>query len=160
MRDDDYFDEWDDDMNDEEFRREFLRMMLNQQRRYDSYLSGMFGNQYNTFGSGMDNLDLLKLMMGIDPSNISSEGGVDENGEWESNTWESPDGSTRFRSFKRYGFNGPNKGRREEENVNTVKLLESKLKKAVALEEYEEAQKIKDLIDSLKKEENDKKDQK
>ena len=61
MRDEDYFNEWNDDMGDEEFRREFLRMMLNQQRRYDSYLSGMLGNHYNTFGSGMDNLDLLKL---------------------------------------------------------------------------------------------------
>ena len=90
-------------------------------------------------------------MLGDLNNNFDVERGEDEYGPWERTSWMSPDGTSMYTSFNLYG----DKQNKKEnlKNVNTIELLEEKLKKSILVEDYESAAKIRDLIKSLENKE-------
>ena len=119
------------DMGDEEFRREFMRIMNKRQKEMDDFLRSFYGsgNTFNPFGSqGRNPLNnpndfFRNLERGAkdDLGDFERNGGkredlyslfqrmfgnninesTDENGEWENKSWDSPDGSMSFYSASR-----------------------------------------------------------
>lgn len=158
------------DMSDEEFRRMFTKILNDRQKEIERFLRAFYGDGSRDGFSGqsrsdrffgdldhnrmrMDHEDFFTIFPGffdtsMDDMNI--EKGDDELGPWENKSWTSPDGSTSYNSFKRY-FNGSDyNNRNKQSDIDTVKLLEMKLNKAITEEKYEDAAKIRDLINSLK----------
>lgn len=137
-------------MGDDEFRREFMKFLSN----YKSGLDNFFKNDFNWMDhyKKRNNLneDILKNIL----DNLNLQSGKDDDGEWEKRYWQSPDGLSHFSSFTRTSnynpFNGQVNFNNENTNLDTIKLLESKLNKAIMDEKYEDAAKIRDLITSLK----------
>lgn len=164
-------------MSDEEFRRMFTKILNERQREMERFLKSFYGNSFfnprtgfsgqsrddNFFGdfnfindynrTRSDQDDFFNIFPGLfntPMDDMDIEKGNDEFGPWENKSWTSPDGSTSYSSFKRY-FNNPEYENRGKQNdIDTIKLLELKLNKAVQDEKYEEAAKIRDLITSLK----------
>lgn len=149
------------DMGDEEFKKEFMRFL----NMYQSGLESFMKKTYNPRGLGFMsnpffniqpiNDDMLKeIFKSLDGMN--AESGEDENGEWEKKKWTSPDGKSSFSSYTRNSFYNPFENKvnfnGETEETDTIKLLEKKLNKVIAEEDYESAAKIRDLIKSLKEE--------
>jgi hypothetical protein len=149
-------------MNDEEFREEFLRFLNTYQSTLESFMKKNYSSPKNyfvgpsSFGMEPFNLDSLKKLINEINENMNVEKGDDENGSWVKKNWSSPDGSTFFNSFSRSSYFNPfGEGlnldeKYETEEVDTIKLLERKLNKAISRERYEDAAKIRDLIKSLK----------
>ena len=149
------------DMNDEEFREEFMRFL----NMYQKGLENFMKKTYNVGGFGfipknlsnnqsIDDDRLRDIFKNLD--NMGTESGEDENGSWEKRSWSSPDGKSSFSSYSRSSFYNPFDGnvkfKDESEETNTIKLLENKLNKVIMEEDYESAIKIRDLIKSLKEE--------
>ena len=83
---------------------------------------------------------------------------VDEEDEWEKSNFSSPDGKSNFSSFSRSGIYNPFDGtvsfKNQQKEMNTLQLLDMKMRNAIIDEKYEDAAKIRDLIKSLKEDEN------
>lgn len=138
--------------NDDDFKKEFMRflkMYESEMNKFNNY----FENTTNNNGFE-DPLNELMRMLNAD-TGINTKNGSDEFGDWEKKSWSSPDGKTHYNSFTRNFNNGPSNYEFNpffnEKEVDTIELLEKKLKQAVINEDYENAAKIRDLIDSLKK---------
>jgi len=128
-------------MDDEQFRKEFLRFISLYQRDMERFMRTYYGNR-----NPYENLrpeDLFNKL-GINLNDMDFDKGINDDGSaWESKSWNSPDGLTNFRSFtQKFGMENPRE-------VNTIDLLKEKLNIAVMNEEYEKAAKIKKLMDSL-----------
>jgi excinuclease UvrABC helicase subunit UvrB len=153
------------DMSDEEFRKEFLKLLSMYQSGFDRYMKSNFNNRgfmSNPFFSiePIDDNFINDILKNIN-KNMDIERGEDEMGEWEKRSWQSPDGSSSFNSYSRNSFYNPFEAGRSNfkekpEEVDTLKLLEVKLNKAIMDEKYEDAAKIRDLINSLKEDNNGK----
>jgi len=148
-------------MSDDDFRKEFLNFL-------NSYQSGLEGFMKKNYGYGREfnlppldkgsfDFEKLSKIFNEITNSINVERGEDENGGWEKRSWTSPDGSSSFSSFSRNSFYSPFDGNvtfrndlNDYEEVDTIKLLEKKLNKAISREKYEDAAKIRDLIKSLK----------
>lgn len=146
-------------MNDDEFRKEFLRILNMYQKGMDNYFKSIFGDNKPTdrymgwedfFSKGFDDMDV--------------ERGFDEDGSgWETRNWTSPDGNISYTSFSRMFGNEnelPNfrERKRNTRKVDVMEMLEEQLEEAVRQEKYEKCAEIRDLISSLKsdKEKEDK----
>lgn len=150
-------------MDDEEFRKEFMRFLNMYQSGLESFMKKSYNNNNNFmnnpfFGiSPMSDEELKNILKDIN-SSINFERGEDEDGEWEKRSWQSPDGSSSFNSFSRSSYYNPFNGKvnfkQESQEMDTLTLLEGKLKKAIIDENYEDAAKIRDLIKSLEKDNN------
>jgi excinuclease UvrABC helicase subunit UvrB len=145
-------------MSDEEFRKEFMKFL----NLYQSGLESFMKKTYKPRGLGfmsnpffniqpMDDDMLREIFKNLD--NVNSEFGDDVDGEWEKKSWMSPYGSSSFSSYTKSFYDQPESKYSPKKNQNeldTIKLLETKLNKAVFDEKYEDAAKIRDLIKSLK----------
>lgn len=145
-------------MSDDEFRREFMRLLNMYQSGMDNFMKEMYGSfefpvreNRNPY-TPMSEEEFLRKYFGDIPSG-STNGTYDDGSNWEKRSWTSPDGSRSYRSFRR-SFTSPMEGKTSQNedisNVDTLKLLETKLNKAIIDEKYEDAAKIRDLINSLK----------
>jgi len=146
-------------MDDEEFRREFMRFLTMYQSGLENFMKKTYNNKgfnQNQFFSidPFDTDSLRDLLKAINKEDMDIERGEDETGEWEKSSWKSPDGSSSFNSYSRSSFYNPFEGKvnfkQNPEDIDTVKLLENKLNKAIMDENYESAAKIRDLINNLK----------
>jgi len=98
----------------------------------------------------------------IPEDDIEIEKGRDEQGEWETKKWVSPDGSISWSSFSRSStpedFISEYKNRKAKkysgEDFKTLKIqkLQKALNSAVNVEDYEKAAELKKEIDKLKEE--------
>lgn len=167
---DDFFGRWEEFnrmMNDRRFRRDF-----NQWQRDIEELMRIInerGND-NPLKFQFINLTPRENDFNIPDNEMDIEKGKDENGEWETKNWTSPDGSMSFSSFTRSSDSGnfnniedniPDEwvsklkgsyGRKPNyEELKKVKL--DKLKKTldylVEQEKYEKAAEVKKMIDDL-----------
>jgi hypothetical protein len=144
-------------MSEDEFRKEFLKFLNMYQSGMDNFMKKHYGTPKNTdpFYFGIEPLDYetLRKMLGDVSENININKGEDDKGEWETKSWTSPDGSSSFSSFSRNSYFNPFDGKvrfkKEEQEIDTVKLLSKKLNQAIMDEKYEDAAKIRDLIKSL-----------
>jgi hypothetical protein len=154
-------------MNDEEFRKEMektqkdfqeLMKMLLTRRNFDSPLDFRIIPLNNSY-------KISDYKIPEDELNI--ENGRDEEGEWETKNWTSPDGSISFSSFSRSSsfedytdkFNRFRGKRRDKTTIKSEKYDKLKLEKlqkaldyAVENEKYEKAAEIKKMIDEIKSE--------
>lgn len=92
-------------------------------------------------------MDELNEMMGdnsqwFDMSNLSESKGTDELGDFESETFESPDGSMRY-TIRTYRFGGSPKPKKES---NSLESLKNQLDVAVKKEDYQLAIYLRDRI--------------
>lgn len=92
-------------------------------------------------------MDELNEMMGdnsqwFDMSNLSESKGTDELGDFESETFESPDGSMRY-TIRTYRFGGSPKPKKES---NSLESLKNQLDIAVKKEDYQLAIYLRDKI--------------
>jgi len=137
-------------MNDEQFRREFLRFMSFYQKDMEKFIKAYYGNR-NPFTSFNDTEEFFNRL-GIDINEVNFDGIKDDSSEWETKSWASPNGLTNFRAFRQRL--GTDKNLKE---TDTLDLLKEKLNLAIIDENYENAAKIKKLMDSIKKDEVKKK---
>ena len=147
-------------MDDEEFRKEFMKFLTTYQAGLENFMKKNYidksfnSNPFFNINHIFDDSSLKDLfkMMNIDDMNI--EKGGDENGNWEKRSWFSPDGSSSFNSYSRSSYYNPFEGKvnfkENDDEIDTFKLLEKKLNKAIMDEKYESAAKIRDLINNLK----------
>jgi hypothetical protein len=106
----------------------------------------------------------LKNDFGISENDMDIKNGIDENGEWETKNWTSPDGSISFSSFSRSSgienFGNNSKPKNTKPDGTNKKLKIAKLQKAldyvVEQENYEKASEIKKMIDELNSDTNEK----
>lgn len=137
------------DWNDEHFRRQFLRFLNQHEQRMNEFMKQMYGQKPEENDDFKRLNDYFNKMLGDLNNNFDVERGEDEYGPWERSSWMSPDGSSMYTSYN-YGKNPYKKENLNNLNkVNTVELLEEKLKKSILIEDYESAAKIRDLIKSL-----------
>jgi hypothetical protein len=143
-------------MSDDEFRREFLRILNMYKGGMDSYMKKFYGgdNNFSNNIGGVNEEDIFKKFFGQMPDDMNIERGIDDDGsDWESKEWSSPDGLSGFRSYRRHNFTNPMLNRHmEEDELDTVEVLNKRLRKAVDEEKYEEASKIHKLIKQLNEE--------
>lgn len=139
------------DWNDELFRKQFLRFLNKHEQRMNDFMKQMYGQKPEESDDFKRLNDYLNKMLGDLNNNFDVERGEDEYGPWERTSWMSPDGTSMYTSFNLYG----DKQNKKEnlKNVNTIELLEEKLKKSILVEDYESAAKIRDLIKSLENKE-------
>jgi hypothetical protein len=158
--------------NDEDFKREMERAQKDFQELMRMLLSRKdFGTPLDfriiPLTSKEDFTDNFK----IPEDELDIESGKDENGEWETKNWTSPDGSISYSSFSRSSSAGDETdlsdeiarrwektfGKKKEsspEELKNVKLAKLKiaLDRAVEQERYEKAAEIKKMMDELKSE--------
>lgn len=136
-------------MNDEQFRREFLRFISFYQKDMEKFIKAYYGNR-NPFTPFNETEEFFnRLNMDINEVNFDD---IKDDSEWETKSWTSPNGMTNFRAFRQRI--GVDKNLKE---INTLELLKQKLNLAIIDEKYENAAKIKKLMDSIKKDEIKKK---
>ncbi len=131
----------------EDFNEEFTRFLNLYKKGLENLLNGLY--DYDTKNiQPLDN-NLFNQIMKDLSENKKTISGSDDSGVWEKSEWVSPDGLTYFNSFTKsyYGDKHVNKKTNEQD---TITLLENELNKAVIDERYEDAAKIRDLIQSFK----------
>lgn len=145
-------------MDDEDFKREFVKFLNMYQSGLENFMKKNYGTNRNLdfFSMGMEPFDndIFKKIINNISEDMDTQKGSDDKGEWEKRNWSSPDGSTKYSSFSRNSYFNPFDGnvefKKEDDEVDTIKLLNKKLNKAIMRERYEDAAKIRDLINSLK----------
>jgi hypothetical protein len=159
-------------MADEEFKKRFMNIIGGYQRDYEGIMrllsTGMFGNNpfsgSSTRHNPMDpsHFNRNSFLDGLDFTGLNEDG-------WSGEHWESEDGRTHISSFTRSVTPEDYHQRRRERNdeelptEHVIGILETKLKKALSLdtsEGYKKAAELKNTIDSLKKGEDSKNDDK
>lgn len=143
-------------MDDEQFRKEFMRFLTMYQSSIQNLMNRNKGSNYFMNPFGMDENAIKKIFDNIQ-DDLNIERGEDEDGEWDKKNFTSPDGKNYF-TFSRSSFYNPFDGntpfKREQKEMSTLELLDLKMKNAIIGEKYEDAAKIRDLIKSLKEDEN------
>ena len=157
-------------MNDEEFRKEMERTQKEIQHMMRMFfLRKDFGSPLDFKIIPLNSKDLNNF--NIPENEMDIEKGEDENGDWETKSWISPDGLTSYSSFSRDSsfddmIDLPDEiaerwqeklRRKKETNPEELKneklaKLKISLDKAVEQERYEKAAEIKKLMDELKSE--------
>lgn len=158
------------DMDDEEFRRLFTRIMNQRQKQMERFLRMFYGNMGinpldlpqspSSRGNDLsgrtpsepsdDTYDMFRRMFGnIDMGNPE----IDENG-WETRSWTSPDGSMSFSSSSRVFSMDPDEAERVfgdnfGKKEDSIEVLTQKMNKAIAEERYEDAAGFRDDIKAL-----------
>jgi excinuclease UvrABC helicase subunit UvrB len=131
-------------MDDEDFKREFIKFLNMYQSSLDSFMKKNYNN--NSF---MNN-----PFFGITPISEEDLRNI-------SNSFNFKEGDDFFKKFIHNNpFGEPSDTKKNETEIDTLTLLDEKLKLAIINEKYEDASKIRDLIINLKedqKKENDKK---
>tara|TARA_R110002020_G_scaffold113236_2_gene260268 strand:- start:12331 stop:12798 length:468 start_codon:yes stop_codon:yes gene_type:complete len=144
-------------MDDEQFRKEFMRFLTMYQSSIQNLMNRNKSNDYFINPFGMDE-DMIKKIFNNIQDDLNIEKGEDEDGEWEKRNFSSPDGKSNFSSFSRSGFYNPFDGsvsfKNQQKEMDTLQLLDMKMRNAIMDEKYEDAAKIRDLIKSLKEDEN------
>lgn len=144
-------------MNDDDFRKEFLRFLTMYQSGLEDFMKNTYQPNKPLNENLMDDERLEDLFKKIQDNIIPRNNPFDEDG-WDKKSWSSPDGLHNFTSFSRSGmynpFNGNIKFNQEPKELDTLKLLNQKLNKSIMEENYEDAAKIRDLIKTFEKEEN------
>lgn len=148
-------------MSDEEFRREFIKFLTQYQFGLEDFMKKTYESKNfmsDPFTFSIENLNdnyLKNIFRSLNNEGMDIENGEDESGSWEKRSWTSPDGNSSFSSYSRNSYYNPFNGKvdfnKNDNEIDTIKLLESKLNKAIMDEKYEDAAKIRDLINSLKK---------
>jgi excinuclease UvrABC helicase subunit UvrB len=132
-------------MDDEEFRKHFMKFI----NMYQSSLEGFMKNNYdktNFMNNPFFNIkplsdeELQKILNSLNDS--FSMGGEEP--------WKNQQNSNFFKKFN-YNPYGNDRFEKEDEEVDTLKLLDKKLKESIINEKYEDAAKIRDLINNIKK---------
>jgi hypothetical protein len=161
------------DMDDEEFRRLFTRIMNQRQRQMEHFLrifyglgngpmdfplspssrdNGISGRTPSEPNNENDVFDMFKNMFGNGVDFGNSE--IDEDG-WETRNWTSPDGSMSFSSSSRVFNMDPDEAERvfgggPEKKEDSIEILTQKMNKAILEERYEDAAQFRDDIKVLK----------
>lgn len=181
---DDFNDEFNDDFNSrwEEFNnrmkndRQFRRDINKFQKDFEDLMrlmsskTTLFGEPINFNFAPLTEEDLNKMF--IPEDKIDSESGTDENGDWETKNWTSPDGKSSYSFYSRSskpsedGFDDMSEifkksqilrqrmGKKKEETKEAKLIrLQKALDHSVSQENYEKAAELKKEIDELKKEE-------
>lgn len=166
LNDDDFMNRWEKFnnrmVNDEEFRKE----MEKAQKDFQELMRMLLTRK--PFDAPLDFRIIplnTKNDLDIPGDEMRTQRGKDENGEWETKNWVSPDGSITYSSFSRSSGPGDltnsddiaeNWGRKggNSEEIKNLKLkkLQIALDKAVEQESYERAAEIKKIMDELKSE--------
>lgn len=153
------------EMNEEEFRREFMKFLTMYQPSLESFIKKTYLkpsdledlNNQVFFRSKNLNTDFIPDFTSLSNKDLNIEKGSDEHGDWEKKTWSSPDGRSSYASFTR-SFNSEryfkDKKQTKSDDTHTLALLEQKLDKSIREEKYEDAAKIRDLIKSIKEDLN------
>lgn len=171
---DDFMNSWENFnnrmMNDEEFRKEMERTQKEIQNMMRMFFSRKdFGGALDFRIIPLNSKDLNNF--NIPENEMDIEKGEDENGDWETKSWTSPDGSISYSSFSRGSNFGDmtdlpdeiaerwqkklnRKKEASSEELKKEKLVKLKiaLDKAVEHELYEKAAEIKKVMDELKSE--------
>ena len=114
-------------------------------------------NMFNLFGRNHGKslkqlMDELNEMMGEDSKwfsemDMNAKSGSDELGEFDTETFESPDGSMRY-TIRTYRFGGSPKPKKE---IGSLESLKEQLDKAVKNEDYQLAIYLRDKIKNFEK---------
>jgi hypothetical protein len=135
----------------DEWSKDFMRFLMAYRQKMEEFMNKEYSEFKNPFMLGDTYSDLIKQMY----KDLNTESGVDADGEWEKKTWSSPDGSFHFESYSKSNMYEPKSKTQSETTIDTINLLEVKLRQAVQSENYEDAAKIRDLIKSLKDDSKD-----
>jgi len=142
-------------MDDEQFRKEFMRFLTLYQSSIQNFMNKKNNPFKNTFNLDEDS---IKRIFNDIQSNLNIDNDEYDSGEWERKDFTSPNGKGDFSSFSRSGFYNPFDGSvrfsEKPQEMDTLKLLDIKLKQSIINEDYESCSKIRDLIKSLKEDEN------
>lgn len=135
--------------NDEFFRREFLKFLNEHEKNMSEFMKKMYNQKPKENKDFKKINDYLNKMMGDFNQDLrsSTEKDSGEFGSWEKSSWISDDGSSYFTSYNR--DYEPFLKKENLKNIDTVELLEEKLKKSIIDEDYESSAKIRDLIKDL-----------
>ena len=144
-------------MDDEQFRKEFMRFLTMYKSNIQNLMNRNKSNDYFINPFCMDE-DMIKKIFNNIKDDLNIDRGEDEEDEWEKRNFSSPDGKSNFSSFSRGGFYNPFDGsvsfKNQQKEMDTLQLLDMKMRNAIIDEKYEDAAKIRDLIKSLKEDEN------
>ncbi len=127
-------------MDDEEFRKEFMKFLTTYQSSIKNLMDRNKGNDYFINPFNMDE-DMIKKIF----NNIQNDFNTGENemGDFRNINF-SRGNFDMYPKFKSHDFGG------EQKEMDTLQLLDMKMKNAIINENYEDAAKIRDLIKSLK----------
>jgi hypothetical protein len=138
MKMDDFEKLFNGDLNDDEFRNEFVKLINQQKADFNNFIKSFYNdslfNNKPFIGFFMD-----KEFNGLKPN---TESGSDEFGNWEKQEWKSEDGSTSFTSFTRTYSDF-------HEKEDPIDILEYKMLLAIEEEKYEKAAEYRDAIKAL-----------
>ena len=112
----------------------------------EKFIKAYYGNR-NPFTSFNETEEFFNRL-NMDINEVNFDDINDDNSEWETKSWTSPNGMTNFRAFRQRIDMDKNL-----KEINTLELLKQKLNLAIIEENYENAAKIKKLMDSIKKDE-------
>ena len=132
-------------MDDEQFRKEFMKFLTMYQSSIQNFMNTNKKNK--PFNNPFDiDSDYIKKIF----KNIDKDINIDGYDMGRMNF----DPQEGFSSYSRSGsfnpFDGTVRFKKEEEELNTLQLLDKKLRDSIINEDYEQASKIRDLINSLK----------
>jgi len=116
----------------------------------------LFGRNRKSLKEMMDELDEMIGSFNHEFSSITNEEseikeGSDENGEWKTETYTSPNGMFRYVITTTYG--SPKKISKKESNE--ISLLKKELEDCVEKQEFEKAVEVRDKIKKLEKNQDD-----
>lgn len=134
-------------MDDEQFRKEFMEFLTMYQSSIQNFMNKNKNN--NPLNNPFDiDSDYIKKIF----KNINKDINIDMDGYDMGRMNFDPQKD--FSSFNGSGsynpFDGTVRFKKEEEELNTLQLLDKKLRNSIINEDYEQASKIRDLINSLK----------
>lgn len=131
-------------MDDEQFRKEFMKFLTTYQSSIKNLMDRNKGNDYFINPFNMDEDMIKKIFNNIQDDLNTSE---NEMGDFRNINFSRGDFSM-YPNFKIRPFGG------EQKEMDTLQLLDMKMRNAIMDEKYEDAAKIRDLIKSLKEDEN------
>ena len=138
------------DMSDEEFRKEFVRIINMYQSGMSGFIRQMYGNEPTRRNNKVSDDEIFSKFFNNLPNDMGTDSGVNKDGNgFDSWNWSPSDGSNNFRSYEKSFFDGMvNDGHTPK--INTLELLRGKLNSAVMEERFEDAGDIHNLMEKLK----------
>jgi len=131
-------------MDDEQFRKEFMKFLTKYQSSIKNLMNRNKGNDYFINPFNMDEDMIKKIFNNIQDDLNTSE---NEMGDFRNINFSRGD-FPMYPNFKIRPFDD------EQKEMDTLQLLDMKMRNAIIDEKYEDAAKIRDLIKSLKEDEN------